>query len=170
MIGRFDTEVLSDIIARSGNARRELEESITNDINKLSSVIMREELKTKLVDVLSTYDGASRSIFSVVNQMSDIIPAQNWYVENDSAHIQDHDKIIEESTSIYIIGEKGIALYNRLQDIAKELNSINELSQKYNIVAVGNPPVMRGFINIDEKKIYNINGLLTANLVKEVYK
>lgn len=168
--GTFDTEVLHDIIGGTNNTRNELETAMLNDIEKLSSVIMKDELKNKLKIALSRYDEAAKAIIVAVNNISDIIPAQNWCVENDLVLIKDYNKIVEEITSIYITGDKGIELYKRLEDIVKELNNITAISKIYNAVAVGNPPMQRGFVNIDANGVYSINGVLTANVVKEVYK
>lgn len=170
LIGRFDSEILSDIIAGGNNTRNELETAMLNDIEKLSSVIMKDEFRNKLRNALSSYDETAKAIIVAVNNTSDIIPDQNWCVENDLALIKDYNKIIEEITSIYITGDKGIELYKRLEDIVKELNSITAISKIYNVVAVGNTPMQRGFVNIDANGVYSINGVLTANVVKEVYK
>lgn len=170
LIGRFDTEVLADIITGGNSVRNELETAMLNDIEKLSSVIMKDEFRYKLRNALSNYDEAAKAILVAVNNISDIIPIQNWCIVDSTARIKDYDRIVEELTSIYITGERGIELYKRLEDIVKELNSITEISKIYNVLAVGNPPMKRGFIDIDTKGVYSLNGVLTANVVKEVYK
>lgn len=170
LIGRFDTEVLADIITGGNNTRNELETAILNDIEKLSSVIMKDEFRNKLINALISYDETAKAIVASVNNISDIIPVQNWCVVDDTARINDYEKIVEEITSIYIAGDKGIELYKRLEDIVQELNNVTAISKIYNVVAVGNPPMQRGFVNIDANGVYSINGVLTANVVKEVYK
>lgn len=170
LIGRFDTEVLSDIITGGDNFRNELEASMLSDIEKLSSVIMRDEFKAKLKDALNSYDETAKGIREAISKLADIIPAQNWCIVDDTARIENYNKIIEELTSVYIAGDKGIELYKRLENIVNELNSITEISKKYNIVAVSNSPMQRGFVGSDLKGVYSLNGVLTANYVKEVYK
>lgn len=169
LIGRFDNDMLFDIITGGNNIRNELETAMMNDIEKLSSIIMKDEFRNKLRNALISYDETAKAMLVAVNNISDIIPIQNWCIQDDTARINDYDKIIEEVTSVYITNEKGIALYRRLEDIVKELNSISDIASYYKVFAVSSP-INKGFINADPHGKYSINGVLTANVVKEVYK
>lgn len=170
--GRFDTGILLDVLTGGNNTRNEIERTALNDIENLSSIIMKDEFKNKLKTALCDFDNISKGMIEAALSITDVIPVTSWVIKDDKAFVYDYDNLIDKVTSIYITNTRGIELYNRMQEIAKELNSLNELSKKYQIAPVN---INRGFISINpdgytSNVSYSINGELIANYVKEVFK
>lgn len=170
LIGRMDTAILQDVLTNGGKTRKELEQTMLDDINKLSSVLMKDEFRNRLKEALNSFDKISVEMVKSISSVTDIVPITNWIVEKDKVYIMDWDKLYEEATAVYIAGDKSIELYNRLKELTNELNSINKLISMHNTTTVQHPPLQRGLIWLDTNKEYKLNGNLTANIVKEVFK
>lgn len=167
LTGRIDTEILQDILTNGGNTRNELESTMLSDIDKLSSVLMKDEFRGKLKNALVTFDKTASLMINSASSSSAIIPIENWVVEDNEIRVKDYDKLLEEAVSVYITGEKEIELYQRAKKLEKELNSLNETLQKYSVSTVRVLPQQQGLIFYDGKK-YEIDEHLAAKIVKEV--
>lgn len=171
IIGRFDTGILLDVLTGGNNTRNEIERTALNDIENLSSIIMKDEFKNKLKTALSDFDNISKGMIEAASGIEDIIPIRSWVVEDGAVLVNDYGNLIDSAVSIYITNPKGIELYNRMQEMTKELNSLNELSKKYQITPVN---IHRGFVSINpdgytSNVSYSVNGELIASYVKEVF-
>lgn len=126
-----NTDVLQDLIHEKGKTRKKLADSFDTEIEKISIVPLRDEMKSKKQYILKRFDEIVESIPGIANRSqidkTKFILYNGKVITSESA-----DSIVDKLTSICIEEDESIYLYNKCQELLPVLNELAAIIKEHN--------------------------------------
>lgn len=169
-ISNVDTSVLQDILTGKGKTRKELEQSIQEEIKRVAIPAMKQRLQSELTTVLNNFDKAVQELIKEAQTII-FIPVENYVIENSRIAVIDYNELIDEACTVYITDQEDINTYNLAKEVVEKLNELNKRVTPLHFHAVTGM-LGQGIIDfsIENQYIVNSNRIASFQKIRESEK
>lgn len=163
-VSSVDTSVLQDILTGKGKTRKELEQSIQEEIKRVTIPAMKQRLQSELTTVLNNFDKAVQELIKEAQTIT-FIPVENYVIENSRIAVIDYNELINEACTVYITDQEDVETYNLAKEVTEKLNELNKRVAPLHFHAVTGM-LGHGIIDFSIENQYSVNPHRIASFQK----